>query len=98
LPTGINPVLLEEQDDYRTPVQKFLYPDKDELPDDVPMSIWDHLEELRERVLVSVGVVGGAILLCFCFSKDLVTFLEAPVYAQGVRFLQLSPGVLLHNT
>ena len=56
------------------------------------MPIWDHLEELRERVLVAVVAVTAAILACFCFSKELVVFLEAPVSAQGVRFLQLSPG------
>lgn len=81
-----------------TPIQKFLYPSKDELPDDVEMPIWDHLEELRERVLISVAFVGAAILLCFTFSKELVQFLEAPVYAQGVRFLQLSPGEYFFTT
>eukprot|EP00850_Spirogloea_muscicola_P019039 SM000182S03929 [mRNA] locus=s182:39883:41342:- [translate_table: standard] len=81
-----------------SPFQKWLNPGKDELPDDVEMSIWDHLEELRQRVFISVGAVGAAMLLCFCFAKDLVTFLEAPVYAQGVRFLQLSPGEYFFTT
>eukprot|EP00475_Leptophrys_vorax_P035591 TRINITY_DN58817_c0_g1_i1.p1 TRINITY_DN58817_c0_g1~~TRINITY_DN58817_c0_g1_i1.p1 ORF type:complete len:385 (+),score=2.79 TRINITY_DN58817_c0_g1_i1:66-1157(+) len=97
----VSPVLLEqlrEDDDDTSPLQKWLSPPADELPDDVPMSLWDHLEELRERVLVSVGAVGAAILLCFFFAKDLVVFLEAPVYAQGVRFLQLSPGEYFFTT
>ncbi|CAI7907268.1 unnamed protein product [Closterium sp. NIES-54] len=94
-----HPALLQEMgEEERTPIQKWLNPGQDELPDDVPMSIWDHLEELRERVLVSVGAVGAAILLCFFFSRDLVVFLEAPVYAQGVRFLQLSPGEYFFTT
>lgn len=87
-----------EDDDERTPIQKWLYPDKEELPDDVEMSIWDHLEELRQRIFVSVGAVGAAICLCFCFAKDIITFLEAPVYQQGVRFLQLSPGEYFFTT
>lgn len=94
----INPVLLEEEEEEETGLKSWLFPSKDELPDDVPMSIWDHLEELRERVLISVGVVGAAILGCFAVSKDLVIFLEAPVYAQGVRFLQLSPGEYFFTT
>ncbi|CAI5491014.1 unnamed protein product [Closterium sp. Naga37s-1] len=95
----VSPALLQEMgEEERTPIQKWLNPGQDELPDDVPMSIWDHLEELRERVLVSVGAVGGAILLCFFYSRDLVVFLEAPVYAQGVRFLQLSPGEYFFTT
>ncbi len=33
------------------------------------MPIWDHLDELRERVLVGALAAGVAILTCFCFSK-----------------------------
>ncbi|NP_001288439.1 sec-independent protein translocase protein TATC, chloroplastic isoform 2 [Zea mays] len=76
----------------------FLYPSKDLLPDDKEMSIFDHLEELRDRIFISVLAVGAAILGCFAFSKDLVIFLEAPVTAQGVRFLQLSPGEFFFTT
>lgn len=33
------------------------------------MPIWDHLEELRERVMLA-GIAGAiAILTCFSFSK-----------------------------
>lgn len=62
------------------------------------MSVFDHLEELRERIFVSVLAVGAAILGCFAFSKELVKLLEAPVSAQGVRFLQLSPGEFFFTT
>ena len=81
-----------------SPIQKFLYPEKNELPDDVEMSIWDHLEELRERIFVSVGFVGASITLCFVFAKELVVFLEAPVAQQGVKFLALSPGEYFFTT
>ncbi|XP_020683692.1 sec-independent protein translocase protein TATC, chloroplastic [Dendrobium catenatum] len=76
----------------------FLYPSKELLPDDKEMSIFDHLEELRDRIFVSVLAVGGAIIGCFAFSKDLIKLLEAPVSAQGVRFLQLSPGEFFFTT
>lgn len=79
-------------DGEKTAVQKFLFPEKDELPDDVEMSIWEHLDELRERILVSVVGVGATILGCFCYSKQLVEILEHPVADKGVKFLQLSPG------
>lgn len=56
------------------------------------MSVYDHLEELRQRIIISVLAVGAAIVGCFAFSKDLILLLEAPISAQGVRFLQLAPG------
>jgi len=79
-------------------VQKFFYPDKEELPDDLEMPIWDHLEELRERVFLSGIACILGILTCFVFSKELVIFLEAPVINEGVKFLQLSPGEYLFTT
>lgn len=50
------------------------------------------------RVLVGGLAALIAILVCFCFSKDLVVFLEAPVATKGVRFLQLSPGEFFFTT
>ncbi|KAH7315023.1 hypothetical protein KP509_21G030900 [Ceratopteris richardii] len=79
-------------------IYSWLYPSKEDLPDDKEMSLFDHLDELRDRILVSVGAVGVAILGCFAFAKDLIVFLEAPVYSQGVRFLQLSPGEYFFTT
>ncbi|KAG6490410.1 sec-independent protein translocase protein TATC, chloroplastic-like [Zingiber officinale] len=87
-----------QQDEEKNALYNFLYPDKELLPDDKEMSIFDHLEELRQRIFVSVLAVGGAILGCFCFSKDLIVLLEAPVSSQGVRFLQLSPGEFFFTT
>ncbi|KFK33332.1 hypothetical protein AALP_AA5G000600 [Arabis alpina] len=88
----------DEQEDRSSSVYEFLYPRKEELPDDKEMTIFDHLEELRERIFVSVLAVGAAILGCFAFSKDLIVFLEAPVKTQGVRFLQLAPGEFFFTT
>ncbi|KAG0461269.1 hypothetical protein HPP92_021566 [Vanilla planifolia] len=82
----------------RSAVYNFLFPSKELLPDDKEMSLFDHLEELRERIFISVLVVGACMLGCFAFSKDLVKLLEAPVAVQGVRFLQLSPGEFFFTT
>ncbi|KAK9064576.1 hypothetical protein SSX86_015958 [Deinandra increscens subsp. villosa] len=76
----------------------FLYPDKELLPEDKEMTIFDHLEELRDRIFVSVLAVGAAIMGCFVYSKDLIMILEAPVKTQGVRFLQLAPGEFFFTT
>jgi len=86
------------QEQEQSPLYNFLYPSKELLPDDKEMSIFDHLEELRERIFISVLAVGAAILGCFAFSKDLILLLEAPVSVQGVRFLQLSPGEFFFTT
>ncbi|XP_020239302.1 sec-independent protein translocase protein TATC, chloroplastic isoform X2 [Cajanus cajan] len=87
-----------EQDGDRSPIYDFLYPSKELLPDDKEMSIFDHLEELRQRIFVSVLAVGASILGCFAFSKELIMVLEAPVKLQGVRFLQLAPGEFFFTT
>ena len=87
-----------EQEEKASSIYEFLYPAKDELPDDKEMTIFDQLEELRERIFVSVLAVGAAIAGCFAYSKDLIVFLEAPVKTQGVRFLQLAPGEFFFTT
>ncbi|KAF8378657.1 hypothetical protein HHK36_030006 [Tetracentron sinense] len=87
-----------DQDNGESSLYNLLYPSKELLPDDKEMSIFDHLEELRQRLFVSVLAVGGAILGCFAFSKELILLLEAPVRTQGVRFLQLAPGEFFFTT
>jgi sec-independent protein translocase protein TatC len=64
--------------------------DLDQLPDEVEMSIFDHLEELRQRLFYGLIAVAIAIVACFFEVKPLVQLLEVP--AQGVKFLQLAPG------
>eukprot|EP00238_Polyblepharides_amylifera_P014095 CAMPEP_0196579432 /NCGR_PEP_ID=MMETSP1081-20130531/21994_1 /TAXON_ID=36882 /ORGANISM="Pyramimonas amylifera, Strain CCMP720" /LENGTH=368 /DNA_ID=CAMNT_0041899025 /DNA_START=123 /DNA_END=1229 /DNA_ORIENTATION=+ len=88
----------DEAPEDKTAVQNFLFPNKEDLPDDVEMSIWDHFEELRERAVLGAIVASVAVLTCFVFSKDLVVLLEAPVVKNGVRFLQLSPGEYFFTT
>jgi sec-independent protein translocase protein TatC len=62
----------------------------DELPSEVEMSLFDHLEELRKRIFYALIAVIIGVIGCFIFVKPLVKILEVP--AQGVKFLQLAPG------
>ncbi len=61
-----------------------------QVPDEVEMSIFDHLEELRMRIFYSLIAAVVCILGCFVVVKPIVQLLEVP--AQGVKFLQLAPG------
>jgi sec-independent protein translocase protein TatC len=65
--------------------------EEDDVPDDdVEMSLFDHLEELRQRIFYALIAVAVGVGGCFAFVKPIVRFLELP--AQGVKFLQLAPG------
>lgn len=61
-----------------------------ELPDEVEMSLFDHLEELRSRIFYALIAVAVGVVGCFVFVTPIVHWLEIP--AQGVKFLQLAPG------
>ncbi len=58
--------------------------------EDVEMSLFDHLEELRLRIFYALIAAVVGIVGCFATVKPIVQLLEAP--AQGVKFLQLAPG------
>lgn len=62
----------------------------DQLPDEAEMSLFDHLEELRQRIFYALIAVVLSIIGCFVAVKPIVQLLEVP--AQGVKFLQLAPG------
>lgn len=62
----------------------------DELPDEIEMSLFDHLEELRRRIFYSLIAVAIGMVGCFLAVNPIVRLLEIP--AQGVKFLQLAPG------
>ncbi len=62
----------------------------DEMPDELEMSLFDHLEELRTRIFWSLGAALIGVAGCFFAVKPLVQWLEIP--AGDVKFLQLAPG------
>ncbi len=62
----------------------------DEAPYEIEMSLFDHLEELRTRIFLSLlGILLG-VVGCFIAVKPIVRLLEVP--AASVKFLQLAPG------
>ena len=63
---------------------------QNDLPDEVEMTLFEHLEELRARLFASVIAVVICIVACFAVVKNIVAILEMP--AHGVTFLQLAPG------
>lgn len=64
--------------------------DLDEMPDEVEMSLFDHLEELRQRIFYALIAIAVGVIGCFLAVKPIVQLLEVP--AQDVKFLQLAPG------
>lgn len=63
----------------------------EDLPEnDVPMSITEHLEELRQRTLFVFIFFLLASTLSFTQIKIIVEIFQAP--AIGIKFLQLAPG------
>lgn len=62
----------------------------DEVPGDVEMSLFDHLDELRQRIFYAVIAIAVGVIGCFTSVRQIVELLEVP--AQGAKFLQLSPG------
>ena len=64
-----------------------------EFPGEVEMTLVEHLEELRWRVLRSLLAVVIGAGFCLLFVRPLVRWLEMP--AAGIRFLQLAPGEFL---
>ncbi len=62
----------------------------DDCPGEVEMSLVEHLEELRRRILRSLLVLLVAAAGAVVVVRPLVRLLERP--AEGIRFLQLAPG------
>lgn len=61
-----------------------------EIPDEVEMSLFDHLEELRMRIFYTLIAVAVGVAICFLFARPIVQLLEAP--ASDVKFQQLAVG------
>lgn len=65
-------------------------PETEEFPDEVEMTLLEHLEELRTRLWASVLAVIACVVGCFFVVNPIVKILEQP--AGEVTFLQLAPG------
>ncbi len=56
----------------------------------------EHIEELRQRIFLLVGIILLLTCIAFIEDKDLVKILELPV--QNVKFFQISPGEYFIST
>ena len=72
----------------------FNFTDNSAVKLELPFS--EHVEELRQRIFLVVGII--LLFTCFAFVevKDLVKILELPI--SDVRFFQLSPGEYFIST
>nr|AYR06467.1 Sec-independent translocase component C [Rhodogorgon sp.] len=57
---------------------------------DFEMSIFEHLEELRERTIKSLIFLICCVFISFIYTKEISSILKQP--ATGIKFLQLAPG------
>lgn len=90
LETTISPSQADESVPESTAFTVAAIDPEDELPDDLEMSFFDHLEELRQRIFYALIAIVIGIVICFSQVNRIVKLLEVP--AQGVKFLQLAPG------
>lgn len=54
------------------------------------MPISEHLEELRQRIFISLSIFLIFNTICFIYIKNIAYLLQQP--ATGIKFLQLAPG------
>jgi sec-independent protein translocase protein TatC len=68
--------------------------DKKKRPDDSAMSLGDHIDELRLRlILASAGLI-TAIIVCLFFGKTIIAFIEKPyiqTMGENARLQSLAP-------
>jgi sec-independent protein translocase protein TatC len=84
----VPPIAIDGDDVMRGEVVELLDPDDEST--DLEMGLFDHLEELRQRIFYALIAMGVGMIGCFTQVKPLVQILQQP--AQGVKFLQLAPG------
>jgi sec-independent protein translocase protein TatC len=92
-PTDLETAAQPPTDASATQNEEAIAPDEellDDLPDEVEMSLFDHLEELRMRIFYALIAVAVGVVICFIFVNPIVQLLEVP--ANGAKFLQLAPG------
>ena len=69
--------------------------DKKQQSPDCAMSLGDHIEELRLRLILATAGLMTAIIVCLFFGKTIITFIEKPyILAMGenARLQSLAPS------
>ena len=67
-----------------------------EIYGDSDMTVAEHFQELRLRVLLSITIFVIATFVNFLYIEPIVSFLQLP--ADGIKFLQLGPGEYFFST
>jgi len=68
---------------------------KPQDPLDTTMSLGDHLEELRARLILAILGLVIALVVCMCFGKHIITFIERPyirVVGPEARLQSIAPA------
>lgn len=65
--------------------------EQESLPPGSEMSIWDHLDELRSRLLRAVISIVVAFVLVLIFTEDIIRYLAKPYTDNGGTLLNLEP-------
>jgi sec-independent protein translocase protein TatC len=58
------------------------------------MTIWDHLRELRKRILYAIYSIGAGFLVAYFFSKELFRFLRQPYDAAFQAVYHTAPQMI----
>lgn len=66
---------------------------KKTIQENTRMPFWEHMEELRERITISIIVFFIITCICFLYVKNISLIIQQP--ANGIKFLQLAPGEYL---
>jgi sec-independent protein translocase protein TatC len=53
------------------------------------MSIFDHLEELRRRIIKSMIAIGVGLAICWTYTAQIVLFLRKPAALAGIRLVAI---------
>lgn len=71
------------EDSAQQPADRRADPARPDAPDDPTsrMSFFDHLEELRKRILHALAAIGVGVVLGFSWAEDAYNFLARPIYA-----------------
>lgn len=68
---------------------------KVQAPPDTTMSLGDHLEELRGRLISSIIGLVIALVICLCFGKYIIAFIEKPFIdelGEDARLQSIAPA------
>lgn len=63
-------------------------------PDQKRMTVGEHLEELRQRLIYSLCAIAAGMAICLTFASRIVALLEGP-YMRAMESLELQPRLIV---